>query len=265
MLAIAPAISANPLKRWSGISALSGRMDERVNGFRIGGEGYRTNSPCVCGKQMKTPSQNTKRKKDARAMRTRDRLGDALIELMHEKPFEEITVQHVLDRARVSRSTFYSHYTSKNDLFFGDVDDFWQLMSTSLARSNAKSNRVAPVRELFEHIASVGDFRQALQASGKMQDVMELGREHFARSIERRLLELGAATAPQSAILGRMLAGALFSLLDYWISHRMKETPAEIDDLYHETAWRAVGKLPGLVQDSKVRLSPQRTRRVTEE
>jgi AcrR family transcriptional regulator len=193
---------------------------------------------------MKTSNQNKKRKKDARVIRTRDRLGDALIELMHETPFEEITVQHVLDRARVSRSTFYSHYTNKNDLLFADVDDFWQLMSTLLTRGNEKSNRIAPVRELFTHIADVGNFREALRSSGKIHDVMELGREHFARSIEKRLRDLGAATQPNGGILGQMLAGALFSLLDYWISHGMKETPEQIDELYHQIAWKAAGKGP---------------------
>ena len=212
---------------------------------------------------MKTSARNTKRKKDTRVLRTRDRLGDALIELMHEKPFEEITVQHVLDRARVSRSTFYSHYTNKNDLFFADVDDFWQLMSTMLTRGKEKSTRVAPMRELFAHIADVKDFRQALLASGKMHDVMELGREHFGRSIEKRLRDLGAASEPHSGILAQMLAGALFSLLDYWISHRMKETPAQIDDLYHEIVWKAVGKSPMPVESRKQNLPPQRAQRIT--
>ena len=38
---------------------------------------------------------------DRRVLQTRDALGDALVQLMHERPFEEITVQHVLDRAKV--------------------------------------------------------------------------------------------------------------------------------------------------------------------
>ena len=47
-----------------------------------------------------------KKREDARVRRTRDALGDALVALMHEKPFDSITVQDVLDRANVGRSTF---------------------------------------------------------------------------------------------------------------------------------------------------------------
>lgn len=49
---------------------------------------------------------NLDKKTDARVRRTRDALGDALVALMQEKPFDTITVQDVLDRAHVGRSTF---------------------------------------------------------------------------------------------------------------------------------------------------------------
>ena len=90
------------------------------------------------------------------------RLGDALMELMQERPFKSITVQDVLDRAAVGRSTFYTHYRDKDDLFISDVEDFWEMMSSILDRSGENSTRVAPVRELFSHIADVKVFRDRL-------------------------------------------------------------------------------------------------------
>src|ERR1043166_356370 len=104
---------------------------------------------------------------DPRIRRTRDALGDALVALMQGRPFESLTVQDVLDRAGVGRSTFYVHYRDKNDLFLSDVEDFWEMISTLIERSGEESDRVAPVQELFSHIADVKVFRQALVASGK--------------------------------------------------------------------------------------------------
>jgi len=72
---------------------------------------------------------------DRRTLKTRDALGDALVELMHERPFKSITVQDVLDRAGVGRSTFYTHYRDKDDLFISDVEEFWEMMSSILDRS----------------------------------------------------------------------------------------------------------------------------------
>ena len=66
----------------------------------------------------------------------------------------------------MSRSTFYTHYSDKNDLFMGDVDQFWEGMASLLSRRREASNRVAPVRELFAHVAERQDFYAALVASG---------------------------------------------------------------------------------------------------
>jgi AcrR family transcriptional regulator len=119
------------------------------------------------------------RKMDLRVRRTRDVLGDALVELMHEKPFAAITVQHVIERAEVGRSTFYTHYRDKDDLFLSDVEDFWEAMSTLVSRRGEPSTRVAPVRELFAHVSEAHEFYAALVASGKIHDVLELGQGHF--------------------------------------------------------------------------------------
>ena len=151
---------------------------------------------------------------DRRSRRTRDALGDALVGLMQERPFKSITVQEVLDRAEVGRSTFYTHYRDKDDLFLSDVEDFWEMMSSMLERSGEKSNRVAPVRELFANVAEAKSFRESLAASGKVHDVMELGQGHFA--------------------------GALFSSLTWWIDRRMPVSAAEMDDAFHRLVWSGV-------------------------
>jgi AcrR family transcriptional regulator len=180
---------------------------------------------------------------DRRARRTRDALGDALIDLMQERPFNSITVQDVLDRAAVGRSTFYTHYRDKDDLFLSDVEDFWEAISTMLDRSGEDSKRVAPVRELFIHVAEAKGFRDALMASGKVHDVMELGQGQFARAIEQRLMKLSAAkgTSPgQFAGAAHALAGALFSSLNWWIDHGMPLSAAEMDNAFHRLVWSGV-------------------------
>jgi AcrR family transcriptional regulator len=180
------------------------------------------------------------KKEDLRVRRTRNRLGDALVELLVEKPFDDITVQEVLDRAAVSRSTFYSHFRDKNDLFLSDSDEFLEALAMALSRFGDKSERVAPVQEMFAHIAEVRPFYNALVESGKIRDVWELGREHFSRGIEKRLKEVprGRGIAHnQRAAMARGLAGSLFSLLDWWVQSGMKTSPAEMDKLFHRLVW----------------------------
>lgn len=181
-------------------------------------------------------------KADRRIRRTRDTLGDALVELMQEKPFDNITVQEVLDRADVSRTTFYTHYRDKDDLFLSDVEDFLEGMSTLLTRKGASQKRVAPVRELFTHLADVRDFHHALTVSGKNHDVRELGLGYFARSIEQRLTAAGVTvTSNELRAWSHALAGAMFWLLEWWIAHEKVATPEEMDVLFHRMVWSGIG------------------------
>src|SRR5882724_4985340 len=176
--------------------------------------------------------ENLDKKEDQRVRRTRDRLGDALVELLVQKPFDDITVQDVLDRAGVSRSTFYTHYRDKNDLFLSDAEEFFEAMATALSRFGDKSERVAPVQELFAHVGEVRPFYNALVESGRMHDVMELGQEHFARGIEQRLKEISRSrTIPSNrrSAIAHGLAGSLFSLLTWWVHHGMVLSPDEMD------------------------------------
>ena len=66
---------------------------------------------------------------DPRQKRTRRLLQDALRKLLQEKPFEEILVQDITDRATLNRATFYDHYTDKFGLFEAMVaGDFHELL-----------------------------------------------------------------------------------------------------------------------------------------
>ena len=80
--------------------------------------------------------------------------------------------------------------------------------------------------------------------SGKFYDNMELARGHFARGIERRLSELPrgqAIPATQLPAIAFTHAGALLSLLTWWIDRGMREPPAEMDELFHRMVWQGVG------------------------
>ena|SRR5277367_604418 len=198
----------------------------------------------------------SKKKVDRRVRQTRDALGDALIRLMQEQPFDSITIQHVLDRAGVGRSTFYSHFRGKNDLFLSDVEEFFELISTTLERQGDKSNRIAPVREFFAHVAEGRKFIASLTESQKLRDVFELGQGHFARGIEARLAAMPATSSMNPvgrAARAHARAGALFSMLDWWLSHQTSATPHQMDDLFHQLVWTGMPQPPTALPKPKAR------------
>ncbi len=184
-----------------------------------------------------------KKKTDARVRRTRDALGDALVALMQEKPFDTITVQDVLDRAKVGRSTFYTHYSDKDDLLMSDAEEFFESVAMLLSLRGDTSDRVFPVREFFGHIVEAKQFVDALMSAGKFNDNMELARGLCARGIEQRLSELPKGKgipADERPAIAFAHAGALLSLLTWWIDRGMRQSPAEMDQLFHKMVWKGL-------------------------
>ena len=166
---------------------------------------------------------------------------------MQEKPFDSITIQHVLARAGIGRSTFYNHFRDKNDLFLSDINDFFEFISTALSRRGDKSSRLAPVREFFAHVAEAHQLIRALNDAQKFQDVLELAQGHFARGIEARLASMPAtkSLSPAArAARAHALAGALVSLLTWWLAHQKTATPEHMDALFHQLAWSGLQPHP---------------------
>ncbi len=60
---------------------------------------------------------------DRRVQRTRRALHEALVALIQEKGYEAVTVQAILDRANVGRSTFYAHFRDKEALLLGGFEN----------------------------------------------------------------------------------------------------------------------------------------------
>ena len=61
---------------------------------------------------------------DPRIIKTHRAIREAFVELLHEKPFAQISVQDILERAPVNRSTFYKYYSGKSDLAGKMIADF---------------------------------------------------------------------------------------------------------------------------------------------
>jgi AcrR family transcriptional regulator len=200
------------------------------------------------------------RKTDRRVLNTRNALGDALVALMHEKPFDEITVQHVLDRAKVGRSTFYTHFVGKEDLFLSDVEDFFQMMAGYLSRKNEASTRLAPVREMFAHVADAHEFMAALVASGRIHEVLQLAQGHFAKGIEQRLAEIPKSRGIPSAtraVMSQAAAGAMLSLMTWWIDRGSHASAEQMDTVFHQLVWSGVNAAAAQMPAPPAKFKPQ--------
>ncbi|ABF42664.1 transcriptional regulator, TetR family [Candidatus Koribacter versatilis Ellin345] len=180
---------------------------------------------------------------DARIRRTHERLGLALIELILDNPIDTVTVQDVLDRAGVGRSTFYLHYRDKDDLLWTQLEQFFEIMSNLLDSKKEVSRRVLPVREMLEHVGIENKIYRALADSGRLHDFFDLAQQYFARSIEKRLSgyrKLLNISGDELTARANALAGSYLALMRWWIDSKGKLPPQAVDDLFHGMVWKGL-------------------------
>lgn len=70
---------------------------------------------------------------DRRVRRTKQRLKDALMGLLAQRDYDEITIRDLTRRADVGRSTFYSHFASKEELLFSGFDEWLRSVAGAAA------------------------------------------------------------------------------------------------------------------------------------
>ena len=174
---------------------------------------------------------------DPRVTRSTHALGAALVELMLEQHFGHITVQAILDRAEVSRSTFYAHFANKHDVLLSSYEGMFAWLELQLENPSPVGVRVAPVAEFAAHIAESQPLLHALRTGGQMQQMSELGVAYMARIIERRIRPCpGSNSLVPPSLIARMLSAALMEMVEWGGEQRAPALPRQIDATFHVLA-----------------------------
>jgi len=171
---------------------------------------------------------------DTRTRRTRTALAHALIQIIGEGDgrFEDITVRQILQRAGVSRTTFYSHFRSKEDVLHSTYEGIFGVHKEQLQHDTNARPRLFPVSEFLEHLAGARPVMVAFRKAGLADDLRSQFIGYSADIIECRIRDLNLSTTVQPRLAARMLAAALIESLDWWFDHE-SISAAEIDTAFH--------------------------------
>lgn len=152
---------------------------------------------------------------DARVRRTRDALRAALLELLQERPFEQITIRELAASAGIGYTTFFRHYPTIADLLqeiaASEID---RLVNLQLAAFDAGDSRGTSLA-LFQYVSDHRSLWSALLTGGAAATL----REEFTR-IARDVAEQRPHTTswlPADAGVLLVTSGTL-ELLTWWLS-----------------------------------------------
>jgi AcrR family transcriptional regulator len=189
---------------------------------------------------------------DPRIQRTIKLLGDALIELCIEKGYNNITIQDITDRANVSRTTFYLHFKTVDDLLFARMQVMYDEL-TALAHelnwgdmAQIQSTMCDPFE--FEHVERYLQFYKVMLSDKGSIGFLLRVMDYLAVTYETVL----RATIPPDVtpniplpILAAIASGAEIGVIRWWVANDLPRTASEMARLLYDahanSLWWALG------------------------
>ena len=174
---------------------------------------------------------------DRRVQRTRQLLLDALLALILEKDFDSVTVQNVIDRANVGRSTFYAHFQDKEHLLLSGFEHLRAQLEEHLMSDSVTSDSPwALSLSMFQHAQENRQIHKAL--AGKQGG--NIGLTHIQKYLFSYLHTLLKQTLSKRKkgippeILAQYISGSFISLLTWWLENDSTYSAEQMNEYYRK-------------------------------
>jgi len=190
-------------------------------------------------------------KPDRRIQRTRQLLRDALLTLIEESGYEKITVQNIIDRANVGRSTFYAHYKDKEDLMLSGLDEVVHHLTLGVEHSPRVARSGSPQRiiytaPLFQHVEENFRLHKSIVGSHGIEIIIRRLLKHLSGHIQEHLEERiapGRVLEVPTELIAHQLAGSVLNLLRWWLDHNRPTSPERTDEMFQKLVMPGVWAL----------------------
>lgn len=154
------------------------------------------------------------RPNDARAIRSREALRKALLTLIQDRPFDEISIRDITRQAGVSYPVFFRRYQTKEDVLSdiatNEVRELFRITFPALTSQGAR----AGLEQLCAYVQSHKSLWRTLLttgAAGKM-------REEFIKA-SAEVAERSARANPwlPVSLASRFVTSGIFEILAWWL------------------------------------------------
>lgn len=177
---------------------------------------------------------------DRRVGKTVGLLHQALGELIREKPYDEIVVKEILDRANVGRSTFYLHYRDKDDLLASAIHRLLESVRVPIELqpiAGRDERIIAFSLPIFEHIHQHRQRAAAMMGARGRAIIHERLQRVVAERIARELREhfpehKRSANRIPVDLLEQFLASTFTLVLNWWVERQDPLPPKDAQALF---------------------------------
>ena len=165
------------------------------------------------------------------AIRSRQMIRSAFLELLREKPCEKITATDIIQRADINRSTFYAHYPDVRgimDEIMAEITQMFRNMLQSVDFTAFFEDPVPILREVMEFVRQNQEMYQILlQSNVALEQLEQLKKVLIAQVLEIPNLPVQNQGSVGVAIRVRMLISGLVDTYRQWLEGELNCTLEE--------------------------------------
>ena len=175
---------------------------------------------------------------DRRQQKTRTAIFQAFGSLLAEQSYSHITVQEIIDRANVGRTTFYDHFETKDELLKALCENlFGHIISSAKDCTHTHglySNNSAPESifcHLLQHLQENDNNVLGLLSCESSEIFLRYFKDSLSKLIQSQFVNQNRKTNKDipSDFLINHISGSFVEMVLWWIRGRMKQTPSELD------------------------------------
>ncbi|MBA3873568.1 MAG: TetR/AcrR family transcriptional regulator [Anaerolineae bacterium] len=178
---------------------------------------------------MTTQQQNTD---DSRVRRTRKIIQEALINLTVEKGYNRISVQNIVDRAGINRSTYYRHYLDKDDLLSKYMDDVTGVIfQNDEIDEEDQEGILSGLIKLLNHIQTFSEFYRIMLSTDGHPLVSERLRQKVENRFRIHVTEITKTQCKKGSVIElqlRSMSGAGIGAILWWVENNIPCTAEEL-------------------------------------
>lgn len=173
---------------------------------------------------------------DRRIRRTRKLLSQALLSLVLEKSFDQITVQDITDEADLNRATFYKHFGSKEELLAVSLSAYFEELTKRIEAETSHEpiwESIYAIQLVFEHVEEHAALYKVLLGKQGLGYVINFIIEYTA-VYNQTEIEASCDTKNMEIpveLVARHFAGSLYATLIWWLENDMPYTPKEMAEM----------------------------------
>jgi AcrR family transcriptional regulator len=190
-------------------------------------------------------------KQDRRSQRTQLALTDALITLLVVKHYDEISINDIVDRANVGRSTFYAHYQTKDDLLKCSFERVLDMLIDHISFGEAGQDFQLDTTPLFRHAIGHYELYRTLGWGSGLVILTKDGHAALSGKFQESFTLLMSGKPEPSiplAVLSYSMAGTLLILLKWWLDNKIPYTPEYMDEIFQQLVMPSARNILGLTE-----------------